>query len=183
MPAFEITFAKPRESGEHCVSTSHTLLAMFGIVAVAALLNVYLERLGILITESDPSTFVPVLGPGFNALLPWWNLYLILTFSFCAMLLLQQQWYPPMRWIDLGLTGYAIGLLIGTILAPALIGPTPEWLAELNLPVESMALLQSSVLPLGATLARLVLAVALLILVGRTGKMLGEMGKYLDAST
>ena len=101
-----------------------------------------------------------------------------LLFYRCAPV--QQQWYPPLRWIDLGLTGYAIGILIGTILNPTLIGPPPEWLAQQNLPVESMALLENSVLPLGATLVRLVLSVVLLVIVGRTGKMLGEMGMHSD---
>ena len=180
MSAFEITFSKPNTSKEDRISTVQTLLAMFGIVVLAVLVNVFLERAGVLITSNDPSTFVPVLGPGFYALLPWCNLYLILAFSFTTVLLLQQQWYPPLRWINLGLTAYSIGLLIGMILAPTLIGPTPEWLAQQNLSVESMALLENSVLPLGATLARLVLAVMLLVIVGRTGKMLGEIGMQAD---
>lgn len=180
MPAFEISYPKPILSKEDSLSTAHTLLAMFGIVGVAALLNVFLDRVGILITTNDLPTFVPVLGPGFYALLPWWNLYLVLTFSFTTVLLLQQQWYPPLRWINLGLTGYAIGLLIGTIFNPTLIGPTPEWLVQQNLPVESMALLENSVLPFGATLARLMLALVLLVIVGRTGKMLGETGLRSD---
>jgi hypothetical protein len=60
------------------------------------------------------------------------------------------------------------------ILVPTLIGPTPEWLAQQDLSGEDMALLENAVLPLSNTLARLLLVIPLLVLVGRIGKLIGE---------
>ncbi len=87
-----------------------TVVKMGLVAAMAVLFNVYPEKVGILWSATDWSTFTPVLAPQFQAYLVWLNLWWGLAFSLEMMHLLLRQWTTATRWMDLA--SRAFGALV-----------------------------------------------------------------------
>jgi hypothetical protein len=81
------------------------------LIGAIVLFNAFPQWIGTTRSLDDPSTFVPLLAPEFQAHMPalnvWWALALTLSF----LLLGLRRWTPATRWADLGLTVFDMALL------------------------------------------------------------------------
>jgi hypothetical protein len=73
------------------------------IVACAVLFNGFPQKVGYYRTIADAASFVPLLGPGFAAFLPWLNLWWALAFSLEVVHLALGRWTTATRWSRLAL--------------------------------------------------------------------------------
>ncbi len=163
-----ITFWPSRNSQIHNenerIQPVAIMLGMGSIVFVAAFINYFPHKIGIVISALDPSTFVPLLSPGLYDYLPWLNLYWAFTFILGAFLLISGRWHPYAQWADLALTFFASWILFQMIFGASIFGLNPQWLAGQELSAQTLATLQSTIIPMTSMLFRFVLGIAFLIL-------------------
>jgi hypothetical protein len=76
---------------------------MIIILAVAYLFNFLPEKVGVLRSANDLTTFTPVLAPEFADHLPGLNLWWGLALLFHAALLVMRRWTPALRWAQMAL--------------------------------------------------------------------------------
>jgi hypothetical protein len=86
--------------------------------------NFFPDKVGILVSFDDPSSFVPLLSPGFHRHLPWLNLWWTLALILNLAHLYYGRWRPLTRWADIGLNSIALIVLLRLILGGALVEPT-----------------------------------------------------------
>lgn len=90
-------------------------VAKMGLVAaVVVLFNFYPEKVGVLWSATDWSTFAPVLAPQFQAYLFWLNLWWGPAFSLEVAHLLLRRRTTATRWMDLAVHSYG-ALVLGAM--------------------------------------------------------------------
>jgi len=117
-----------RHDPDH-ISIVGVIAEVFIIVAAAILFNFFPQHVGFVKSATDPSTFTPLLGPGFAAFLPWLNTYWLWAFCLCLAHLTLQRWTLGTRLIDLGLD------LFGAAIFAAMFADSPF----LEVPVATFA--------------------------------------------
>ena len=82
------------------INIAGTIVEMAIIGAAAIVFNFYPEHIGFWQSADDPTSFTPLLGPGFDAFLPWLNTYWLWAFWLCVANLALQRWTLVTRlWI------------------------------------------------------------------------------------
>ena len=89
------------------------------IGAAAIIFNFYPEHIGFWQSADDPTSFTPLLGPGFAAFLPWLNTYWLWAFWLCVANLALQRWTLVTRVVDLALN------LFGAAIFAAMFADSP----------------------------------------------------------
>lgn len=56
------------------IGRGRTLVNLFVIVAAAIVLNLFPQKVGVMVSATDPSTFIPLLSPKFQSYLLWLNI-------------------------------------------------------------------------------------------------------------
>jgi hypothetical protein len=87
-----------------------TIVEMAIIGAAAIVFNFYPEHIGFWQSADDPTSFTPLLGPGFDAFLPWLNTYWLWAFCLCVANLALQRWTLATRLVDLALNLFAAAI-------------------------------------------------------------------------
>ena len=111
------------------INMAGTIVELFLIIAVAILFNFFPQRVGFVRSAADPTSFTPLLGPGFAAFLPWLNTYWLWAFCLCLAHLVLRRWTLATRLTDLGLD------LCGTAIFALMFADT----SFLELPVATLA--------------------------------------------
>lgn len=110
------------------------ILDLFALVAVIVLFNVFPEKVGVIVSATDSTTFVPLLAPEFqvhmSSLNLWWSLALLLT----VIKLVYGRWTVLLQWTDLGLRVLGIYVLVSLILGGPILRPDAGWGSVGNLP-------------------------------------------------
>ena len=89
------------------------------IGAAAIIFNFYPEHIGFWQSADDPTSFTPLLGPGFDPFLPWLNTYWLWAFWLCVANLALQRWTLATRVVDLALN------LFGAAIFAAMFADSP----------------------------------------------------------
>jgi hypothetical protein len=137
---------------EQRIRVAWPVVRMCGICALAVLFNFFSSKVGIVVSATDPSSFVPLLAPEFRVHLPWLNLWWISAFGMCVAHLVLRRWTPVTRWADWGLYLLAV-IVLGRLV---LDGPI-------------------SVFPVVSMFAKLVLGLALIATAFASGQKLYEL--------
>jgi len=116
------------------ISKGRTLVDLLVIVAAAIVLNFFPQKVGVLVSATDPSSFIPLLAPEFPSYLFWLNIWWGVTLSLYVAHLVLGEWNRATRWIDVGrrLSGV---LLLGWIVvgAPFIVVPWASAIVRLIL--------------------------------------------------
>jgi hypothetical protein len=104
------------------------------IVASIVLFNVFPDRVGVLVSATDSSTFVPLLAPEFQMQMPWLNLWWGLALLLTAIKLVYGRWTAVLLWADFGLRVLGIRVLVALILGGPLLRTDVDW-GSLDLPL------------------------------------------------
>ncbi len=89
-----------------------TVIEMALILAIMLLFNFFPDRIGMVRSLADPSSFRPLLAPEFQAHMPWLNLYWGLALSLCAINLAFGRWNIYSRLAEIGLSVLAAYILL-----------------------------------------------------------------------
>jgi hypothetical protein len=92
------------------ISVSGTIIELFIICAAAILFNFYPRAIGFWRSAADPTSFTPLLGPGFAPFLPWLNTYWLWAFCLRVANLALQRWTLVTRLLDLALNLFAAAI-------------------------------------------------------------------------
>jgi hypothetical protein len=103
------------------------LLDLCILVASIVLFNVFPDRVGVLISATDTSTFVPLLAPEFQAQMPWVNLWWGLALLLTVVKLVYGRWTAVLLWADWGLRVLGIRVLVALILGGPILRPDAGW--------------------------------------------------------
>ncbi len=103
------------------VHVAGTIIEMVLILAVMVLLNQFPDRIGIVRSLTDSSSFKPLLAPEFQEHMPWLNVYWGLALCLCALNLSLGRWTLYSRWAELGLNALAAYILLRIIVGGPLI--------------------------------------------------------------
>jgi hypothetical protein len=106
-----------------------TVVSLIGICALAVLLNAFPARVGVILSLTDPSSFVPLLAPEFQVHMPWVNRYLVLAFMLGAANLVSGRWNIVTRSAELGLDLFGLFIVAQLVLGGP-ISPYP-WVTGL----------------------------------------------------
>ena len=112
----------PLASQDRIDKTAQAVQICF-LMALLILFNVYSDKVGAYRTVLDASSFVPLLGAGFYAALPWLNAYWLGALALASVLLFFDQWGEELRLAGLALS--ILGIVVGCRLlsgAPLLVG-------------------------------------------------------------
>ena len=74
------------------INIAGTIVEMAIIGAAAIIFNVYPEHIGFWRSADDPTSFTPLLGPGFAAFLPWLEFLLVVGLLAVRGELALQRW-------------------------------------------------------------------------------------------
>ena len=113
----------PLASQDRIDKTAQAVQICF-LMALLILFNVYPDKVGAYRTVLDASSFVPLLGAGFYAALPWLNAYWLAALALASALLFFEQWTEELRLAGLALS--ILGIVVGCRLlsgAPLLVSP------------------------------------------------------------
>jgi hypothetical protein len=108
-------------------------LAIVGLLVVIVLFNAFPNRVGVLITATDSSSFISALAPGFRAYLSWLNLWSALGVALNGAWLafhlgyLHETWQQTLRWADWGLSLVGMVILYSLIVGDSVFQPGFEW--------------------------------------------------------
>ena len=83
------------------ISVAQTLVRMGVILAASVLFNFYPEKVGVIQSATDPSSFTPLLAPEFQSYLFWLNLWWGLDLSLRLVHLIRRRWTVATRWADI----------------------------------------------------------------------------------
>ena len=97
------------------------------LVASIVLFNVFPDRVGILVSSADSSTFIPLLAPEFQMQIPWVNLWWGLALLLTVVKLVYGRWTAVLLWADLGLRVLGIRVLVALILGGPILRPDAGW--------------------------------------------------------
>ena len=101
------------------INIAGTIVEMAIIGAAAIVFTFYPEHIGFWQSADDPTSFTPLLGPGFDAFLPWLNTYWLWAFCLCVANLAFQRWTLVTRLLDLALN------LFGAAIFAAMFADSP----------------------------------------------------------
>lgn len=99
------------ENGKH-IAWVWSVLETVGCVALLIVFNLFPEKIGVLVSATDPSSFIPFLAPWFDTHMPWLNLWWGLTLALAVAKLTYGHWTPVMRWADWAINLVGIIILI-----------------------------------------------------------------------
>ncbi len=141
-----------------CIRVGWTFAGGCVLVALLVLFNAFPERIGVIVSADDPSSFVPLLAPEFfeDLLLRlnvWWGLALALN----VVNLYYDRWMWGTRLADYALTFFGMFILLKVIFSPIL-GVNPEWVQ----PGQPAVLVAERLVPLLTWLVKGGLAAALI---------------------
>ena len=97
------------------------------LIALIVLFNAFPNRIGILISATDPHSFYPLLAPGFQVHVPWLTLWWGLALSLAVIKFAYNRWTVALRWANLGLN--ILGMVV---LGRLLLGGPILWSALLD---------------------------------------------------
>ena len=100
------------------------------LFALLILFNLLPAKVGILVSATDLSSFVPLLGPEFQPHLPWLNLWWGLGLLLAVAKLVVGRWTVELRWADLGLGVLGACVLSRLVFGGPTIGLDPRWVHE-----------------------------------------------------
>jgi len=110
------------------------IAALFNIsltIFLMMLFNVFPQRIGMVVSASDPDSFIPLFNPEFlDAYLPWFNAWWGLALSLNFVLLGLRRWTVATRWADFGLTLFGLSILLKVANAGPILNPGNEWIVE-----------------------------------------------------
>ena len=76
------------------ISIAGAIVELFIVCAAAIVFNLYPRAIGFWRSAADPTSFTPLLGPGFAPFLPWLNTYWLWAFCLCVANLALQRLDP-----------------------------------------------------------------------------------------
>jgi hypothetical protein len=124
------------------ISVAGTIVELFIICAAAIVFNFYPRAIGFWQSAADPTSFTPLLGPGFDAFLPWLNTYWLWAFCLCLANLALQHWTLATRVVDLALNLYGAAIFAAMFMgSPFLAVPVATFAAKSVLGVVCFAFL------------------------------------------
>ena len=124
------------------ISVAGTIVEMAIIGAAVILFNFYPEHIGFWRSADDPTSFTPLLGPGFAAFLPWLNTYWLWAFWLCVANLALQRWTLVTRLADLALDLFGAAIFAAMFMgSPFLAAPVATFAAKSVVAVVCFALL------------------------------------------
>jgi hypothetical protein len=127
------------------INIAGTIVEMAIIGAAAIIFNFYPEHIGFWRSADDPTSFTPLLGPGFDQFLPWLNTYWLWAFCLCVANLVLQRWTLVTRLLDLALN------LLGATIFAAMFADSPFLMVPVaTLAAKSVLLVVCFVFLLGA---------------------------------
>ena len=124
------------------VSIAGTISELFIICAAAIVFNFCPRAIGFWRSAADPTSFTPLLGPGFAPFLPWLNSYWLWAFCLCVANLALQRWTLATRVVDLALNLYGAAIFAAMFMgSPFLVVPVATVAAKSVLAVVCFAFL------------------------------------------
>lgn len=106
------------------ISVGRSIVNICLIVAASVLFNFFPEKVGMIRSATDPSSFTPLLAPEFQSYLSWLNLWWGLAFSVYLVHLILRRWTVVTQWVDLALRVFGAFLLGWMVLgAPFIVVP------------------------------------------------------------
>jgi hypothetical protein len=127
------------------INIAGTIVEMAIIGAAAIIFNFYPEHIGFWQSADDPTSFTPLLGPGFDAFLPWLNTYWLWAFWLCVANLVLQHWTLATRGVDLALNLYGAAIFAAMFMgSPFLAVPVATLAAKSVLAVVCFVFLLSA---------------------------------------
>jgi hypothetical protein len=142
---------------------------ILGLGALILLFNAYPERVGVIVSWNDPSSFVPLLGPEFEAHMPWLNFWWSLALVLAVDEVVRGRGYAEQRWVHLGVSLLGLYALGRLVFGGPLIGLDPVWMAERDVTLVDRV---QGLLPVLNVVAKFALGLALLALLLRLGEKL-----------
>jgi len=103
------------------------IVEMGCLIALIVLFNGFPDRIGILISATDPHSFYPLLAPGFQGHVPWLTLWWGLALCLAVIKFAYNRWTVALRWANLGLN--ILGMVV---LGRLLLGGPILWSALLD---------------------------------------------------
>jgi hypothetical protein len=148
------------------------------LVALLVLFNRYPDRIGLVVSADDPSSFVPLVSAEFLELFllrlnVWWGLTLTLD----VVNLYAGRWLWGTRLLDCALTFFGMLILAKTITSP-MVGVNPEWVQAGQAAVAAV----QKVVPLLTWIVRGGLATALLAWLAMLALKLRALSETATAS-
>jgi len=140
------------------IDVGWTIASICGLAALLVVFNAFPERIGVIVSADEPSSFVPLLAPEFfeDLLLRlnvWWGLALALN----VVNMYYDRWMWGTRLADYALTFFGMFILLKVIFSPVL-GVNPEWVQ----PGQPAVLVAERLVPLLTWLVKGGLAAALI---------------------
>jgi len=86
------------------------IVEMACLIALIVLFNAYPNRIGIIISATDPHSFYPLLAPGFQVHVPWLTLWWGLALCLAVIKFVHGRWSATLRWANLGLN--VLGMVV-----------------------------------------------------------------------
>lgn len=112
-----------KDDSDH-VHVVGTIIEAGLIAAIAIVLNFFPEKVGVIKSLTDPSSFTPLLAPEFQVHMPMLNLYWGFAFSLCIANLALRRWNIVTRCVELGLNFLALAILAQMVLGgPIAVSP------------------------------------------------------------
>jgi hypothetical protein len=103
------------------------IVEMGCLIALIVLFNGFPDKIGILISATDPHSFYPLLAPGFQVHVPWLTLWWGLALCLAVIKFVYGRWTTALRWASLGLN--ILGMVV---LGRLLLGGPILWSALLD---------------------------------------------------
>jgi len=94
--------------------------------------NLFPAKVGILISGTDLSSFVPLLAPEFQSHMPWLNLWWGMSLLLAVAKLVVGRWTLELRWADLGVGILGAYVLSRLVFGGPIAGLDPRWVRESN---------------------------------------------------
>jgi len=120
--------ALAKDTNQICRTWPIVEILVFG--ALLVLFNLFPAKVGILVSATDLSSFVPLLAPGFQIHMPWLNMWWSMALLLAVAKLVHGRWTMEMRWADLGLSVLGICVLGRLVFGGPLVGLNPQWVRE-----------------------------------------------------
>jgi hypothetical protein len=103
------------------ISIGWVIVRICILIVLIIQFNFFPERIGVIVSATAPTSFVPLLAPEFHANMPWlnfwWGLALILELTHLCL----RRWQPWTRWADLALSVLVALVLLQIILQGAIL--------------------------------------------------------------
>ncbi|MEJ2305325.1 MAG: hypothetical protein P8Y14_27705, partial [Anaerolineales bacterium] len=100
---------------------------MIVILAVIVLFNFFPDKVGVLVSLTDPQSFIPLLAPEFMDHLAWLNLWWGLALLLAGAKLIIGRWRTAMRWAEIGLQFFAGFILFRLVMGGPIVGINSAW--------------------------------------------------------